>query len=365
MPLLKTLERAIRQGTMNVLRLTIRRGKPLPETFDFNAAKVLFLRQNQIGDTLISTPIFAALKKKYPAITLDVLLDKRNATTLDNDANIHQRWILKQNDSAFKILSRVRAERYDIVADLIHTPSTTSTLFAAFSDARFTIGFERENDFVYDIKVPFNPEPRMLLALAEILRAFHIVPQPRELRPYFTLSESSKTFAADVIRASLSPEGGSINNLPEKKARVIGINISASLKLKFWGTENFIDLIRLLGQRFTDAAFLILYSAAYRDEAVEIAARSSAALCPPTKTLSDFAAVISKLNALITPDSAAVHLADAFMIPVAVLTHNPHGVTAWYPSFTRFVSVHSNDGTVKSILVQDALVAAIEVMNSR
>ncbi|MFN3344783.1 MAG: glycosyltransferase family 9 protein [Chloroherpetonaceae bacterium] len=340
-PLLKTLEKKIREATIALLRKVVRRRRVVPSDFDIHRAKLLCLRQNQIGDTLISTPIFAALKSHYPNLTLDVLLDKRNATTLDTNTHIRTRFVLNQKFvDFFKVLAAVRREQYDFIVDLVHTPSSLSTLFCLLGKSRFTVGFERENDFIYDLKVPFKTDRRMLRTLAEVLTAFGINPDEVDLRPQFPLSPSSCEFAQKVF-SSLVGE------------KVVGINISASLRLKFWGVENFVLLIRALKQAFPNAVFLVLYAKAYRVEAEQIAKEADAYLCDETKTLTDFAAVISKLHLLITPDSAAVHLADAFNVPCVILTHNPEHITAWYPSFSESRTIHSKTGEVRSIGVAE------------
>ncbi|MGQ9805389.1 MAG: glycosyltransferase family 9 protein [Chlorobiales bacterium] len=340
-PFLKNLEKKIRQGTIALLRRVIHRKRVVPSDFDFHHAKLLCLRQNQIGDTLISTPIFAALKQHYPNINIDVLLDKRNATTLDTNPNIRTRFVLNQKfTDFFKVLAAVRREKYDFIVDLVHTPSSLSTLFCLLGNAEFTIGFERENDFIYDVKLPFKNDVKMLRTLAEILTAFRINPDEIDLRPQFPLSPASQAFAESVFRSLVGEN-------------VVGLNISASSKLKFWGVENFVSLIRALKQMFPTTAFLILYAKSYKEEAMHIAKESGADLCDETKTLTDFAAVISKLHLLITPDSAAVHLADAFNVPCVILTHNPAHITAWYPSFSESRTIHSKTGEVRSISVEE------------
>ena len=352
-PLLKKLEKKIRDGTIALLRKVIHRRRVVPSDFDFRRAKLLCLRQNQIGDTLISTPIFAALKSHYPNLTLDVLLDKRNATTLDTNPHIRTRFVLNQKlVDFFKVLAAVRREQYDFIVDLVHTPSSLSTLFCLLGKSRFTVGFERENDFIYDLKVPFKTDRRMLRTLAEILTVFGITPDEVDLRPQFPLLPSSCDFAKHVFSLLVGE-------------KVIGINISASLKLKFWGVENFVLLIRTLKQAFPNVAFLVLYAKAYRAEAEQIAKEAHANLCDETKTLADFAAVISKLHLLITPDSAAVHLADTFNVPCVILTHNPEHVTAWYPSFSESQTIHSKTGEVRSIGVAEVGQVAENFMRER
>lgn len=353
---IKWTEYGIQQGLILLLRALLPRRKTSLRQVDFRTAKVLFLRQNQIGDALISTPIFAALKHHYPAMTIDILLDRRNAIAIEGNPHIQKRYIIKQKK--FDVLSairKLRKEHYDIVVDLVHSASSTSTLICLCSNAKVIAGFERKNDFLYDTKVKMPANKRMMRQLAEILHLFDINPDDEPLSPYFAIPETSQAFAENIIKK--------ICTLPEQA--VIGINISASTKtFKFWGTQNFIELVKYLRMKRPDAALLILYAKNYCDIAQEISRQSGAKLCDETKTLADFAAVISRLNLLITPDSAAVHLADILRIPMLILTHLPKGETAWYPTFTPFRVLHAHNGIVASIALQDVVNASEELLGS-
>lgn len=345
---IKWTEYGLQRGLIYFLRCLLPRRKGSLTSLSFSDAKVLFLRQNQIGDALISTPIFAALKRHYPQLTIDVLLDRRNATALDGNPHIRTRYVIKQTRfDIFHVLRAIRKERYDLVVDLIHSASSTSTLICLLSGARIICGFERENDFVYDATVRLPTGQRMLRQLAEILRLFHLDPDAEPLEPVFYCSPASQAFAARVVKP-----------LRQHRKYVIGLNISASsTTFKFWGTDNFIALAQHLHAKFPDTVLLLLYSPAYRSLAERIAAHSAAVLCDTTPTLSDFAAVIAQLDMLITPDSAAAHLADIFRVPVFILTYLPEGETAWYPSFTPFAVIHSENGMVASIPPEKVLPA--------
>ncbi len=342
--IVKWTEYGLQRGVIYLMRLFIKRRRATP-TVDCHSAKILFLRQNQIGDTLVSTPIFAALKRRYPTITLDVLLDRRNASVLDGDPNIRKRYVIKQTRfDVFTALRDIRRERYDIVVDLIHSASSTSTLFCLFAQASFYIGFKRENDFIYNLALAPNQHDRMLMQLAEVLKPFGIEPNAEELQPYFYLPESALAFS-EKESARLRGEGKFL----------IGINISASTELKFWGTEKFIRLIQSLHARYPDAQIAVMSSSVYRPKALEITSRSGAALARETKTLQEFAALISALDMLVTPDSAAVHFADIFRVPSVILANTPAGTRQWYPSFTEFVSIHAPQLNLSSIPLEQAI----------
>jgi ADP-heptose:LPS heptosyltransferase len=347
---IKWTEYGLQQGLIRLLRWVLPRRKASLHQVDFRTAKVLFLRQNQIGDALISTPIFAALKRHYPAMTIDVLLDRRNAVALEANPHIRKRYIIKQKKlDILSAIHSIRKERYDIVVDLVHSASSTSTLICLCCNAKVIMGFERPNDFLYDEKVKMPTDKRMMRQLAEILRLFQLNPDEEPLLPCFHVPDTAHAFAEKVIKK--------VCTAPEQA--VIGINISASTKtFKFWGTQNFIELVKHLRTKRPDAALLILYAKNYCEIAQEIAKQSGAALCDETKTLADFAAIISRLHILITPDSAAVHLADIWRVPMLILTHLPQGETAWYPTFAPFQALHAHNGTVASITLQEVIAAS-------
>ncbi|MBC8041996.1 MAG: glycosyltransferase family 9 protein [Rhizobacter sp.] len=356
-PLSKRIEMAFGKALMTVLRWFVSRRRVLPARYSFEFARVLLLRQNQIGDTLVSTPVFAALKHKHPNMILDVVLDRRNRSVLDGDTNIRHRYILKQKFlDIFSIISRIRKVRYDFIVDLIHTPSTTSTLICLFAKARYTVGFIRDNDFIYDIKIPLQTERGMRMALAEVLRVFGIVPKSEMLQPYYHLTPESVAFAERVTAALRQDE-----SRRDKTVQLVGVNISASAAEKFWGEDNFINLISHLKTHYPQAVAVILCSKDYREAAERIAERSGAVVSEETKTLSDFAAMISKMDFLITPDSAATHFGDIFRVPEVILTNNRAWVKEWYPSFTKFSELHSADDYISSIPFA-GVAAAVDAM---
>ena len=227
----------------------------------------------------------------------------------------------------------------------------TSKWVCLFGRGRYTVGHRRKNDFAYDVKLlpqfAANPKdaPRMMENLAQVLIPFNIDPDRRMLKPYFNLSPSSKGFADDLRKRLSSAE----------TRIIIGINISGSKPAKFWGVDRFIDFILALKQLEPQANIVVLYSKPYTSEAGQIAQRTGVTLSEETPTLSDFAAAISQLNVLVTPDSAAVHFADIFNVPALILMRDPSHIVDWNPVVTRFEAVHARDMRLDTISTAEAL----------
>ncbi|HVN48646.1 MAG TPA: hypothetical protein VMU30_07475, partial [Bacteroidota bacterium] len=110
-PFLKRIEIGFRRSLIRLLGKFVSRKHEIISTVDYNACKYLFIRQDMIGDVLVSTPLFAALKKHYPQATIDVLLSSKNHFVLQNDPAIRKRWTYKKKIfSALKMLRAVRNE---------------------------------------------------------------------------------------------------------------------------------------------------------------------------------------------------------------------------------------------------------------
>ena len=363
----KRVQRRLRRAGIDAVRRLSRRGpgnqnqrarstiRDFDNTLDLNHAKILFLRQNAIGDALISTPIFTALKAHYPNMVIDVLLNRRNAKIYDNETNVRRTYVIKLRPlDLIPNIRLIRRERYDAVVDLVHSPSSTSAMICLLSRAGVTIGgvrehpdrYTEEEESAYDIRVPRTPEgpnDRMLLRLAECLRAFDIDPNKEVLAPRYQCRDDSLDFADQLI--------GGLNT--GDSATLIGVNISGAKAYKYWGRERFISLLNTLKPSFNNATFVLLYSHEYADEADAIHEATGVAKSGGTPTLDSFAALISRLDILITTDSSAVHFADSAGVPTVTLMIDPEGHDLWCPSRTPNRTLHAPDERLASIAVDD------------
>ena len=75
MEVLKPVEIGFRRFLVWALGMLVKRSRPLPASVDFSSKKFLFVRQDRIGDVLVSTPLIHALKKRYPNATVDLTLE--------------------------------------------------------------------------------------------------------------------------------------------------------------------------------------------------------------------------------------------------------------------------------------------------
>jgi ADP-heptose:LPS heptosyltransferase len=351
-PFLKRIEIVLRRFLIFVFGIFVHRRNQLSNTIDVNSSKILFIRQDRIGDVLISTPIFASLKAHYPSAIVDVLLSENNHFVLMNDALIRKRWIYQKNlGKVISLVRSLRIEKYDFAVDMMDNPSVTSTILCLLAGARWNVGIAKDNNYVYDIRVPMlsRREAHIVDRIAQLLIPFHIDPNVESLSiRYFPLPESDD-FAERFLSA---------NRL--RQHPLIGINISAGGEARFWGIENYRALLSFVIEKYPELHAILLYQPSDEEKANKIVdGLKNVLLSPLTQTFDQFAAMIKKLSFLISPDTSAIHVASAFSVPSVVLyVQSNKSLRIWEPYGTDYevvVTAVDDLSTISVTEVQTAL----------
>jgi ADP-heptose:LPS heptosyltransferase len=345
--IIKETELLLRRLIMRTLKLIVHRKNPGDDAMDFNKCKFLFFRQDKIGDALISTPVFFLIKKKYPGAVIDLLLSPHNHAAIENDPAIRRRWIYKKNFSAvLGLLFAVRRERYDVAVDMMDNASTTATLLCLLTGARLTVGLEKENSYCYDIVVPrpSQKDTHIVVRTAQLLHALRIDPAASDLRLHYTVKPESEDFAHDFLAR---------NQLHSRK--LVGINISAGGTTRFWGIENFRNLIAMFRDKYPELRVIVLFKPVDSLAAHSIAADyDNTVLSPMTSTFDQFAALIKKVSLLVSPDTSAVHLASAFAVPAVVLyIQSNKEIGIWSPYGVEHEALVTSIGDLSAIPFED------------
>jgi ADP-heptose:LPS heptosyltransferase len=325
MEFLKPVEIGFRRFLLRVLGLFVKRGRTLPASIDFSTKKYLFVRQDRIGDVLVSTPLIHTLKSKYPKATVDFLLSDNNHFVLSNEPLVRKRWIYRKTlGSAWQILKSIRAEQYDFVIDLMDNPSATSTVLCMLAGGGWNVGLSKDNAYAYDVVVPLlsRRDYHIIDRLAALLTVFGIERETMDLKVRYNVFEESKEFASRFLKAK-SIQG----------SRIIAVNISPGDGTRFWGSERYQALIRWLRSERPENPVLVLYQPADKAVAESIGLPfPDVFLSPETSTFDQFAALVQQIWLLITPDTSAVHLAAAFSIPSVVLyVQSDKALRIWEP----------------------------------
>jgi lipopolysaccharide heptosyltransferase II len=123
------------------------RGSTMAATAPVEPRSILFIRIDRIGDMVLSTPAFRALKRAFPAARLTVLASRSNASLLQHDPCVDHVIVWNRNRSgsgSFGFLrgaARLARNSYDVVIDPMTGHDLYTALIAFFSRAPVRVGF--------------------------------------------------------------------------------------------------------------------------------------------------------------------------------------------------------------------------------
>jgi ADP-heptose:LPS heptosyltransferase len=153
--------------------------------------KILIIILGRIGDMILSTPMFSAIKKKYPDSKIHVLAGRANHSIIRNNPYIDNIIVFdKTPNKLIGILLKLRKEHYDYLIDPKDHYSRESNLLARLINTKTKIGFNSEGKKIYDFEIPSFIENNELHYISRCFSALvplgieteNIIPKP-ELFP--------------------------------------------------------------------------------------------------------------------------------------------------------------------------------------
>ncbi|MFZ2324689.1 MAG: glycosyltransferase family 9 protein [Ignavibacteriaceae bacterium] len=94
--------------------------------------KILIIRLSSLGDILLTTPFIRAIKHKFPAIRIDMLVKQEYADAIKFNPNISQKFYFNKNEQTRKeLIKKLGTEKYDLIIDLqnnLRSKKITSSL---------------------------------------------------------------------------------------------------------------------------------------------------------------------------------------------------------------------------------------------
>jgi ADP-heptose:LPS heptosyltransferase len=305
---------------------------------DLNFKRILFIRLNRIGDALVTTPLLHQVKKNINC-KIYLLADKKNYFAFNNNSDIDKLIIFNKGiKGILEILNLVKREKIDTVVDLHDDVSTTVSFLTALSNAKNKFGLQKGNDIIYTktIPRPDHTSVHVVERLLQLVKLFNINPDRDSIKINYQPKDESLKKAEDFLR----------QRFEEKESTfLIGVNISSGSSARFWGVKNYQSLINSLKEY--DINLLVLSSPDDLPLAHQVINDEKSVFA---SVFDEFSALISKLNLLITPDTAAVHIAAAYSVPVfGIYVNYNTDEMIWTPYGSDFDCVVTKEPNLENI----------------
>ncbi len=345
------LEKEKPRGTRGDFQAKFRR-ESLPEVFELHGgygsvslmkptevlpnlqrgAKVLFVRLRSLGDTILSTPLYAALKAWRPDLQVSVLVEKPSDEVLLHNPDLHQVLSIpaeRENSLALllarsKALAVVRRERFDCCINL-HGGST-SGLFVWLSDAKHRVGLRQFREpFFYNVRIELSssggaaPKKHTVQYQMEWLCCLGF--PGNDIPPL-------RVFPDPAIQAQVDDKLILVGIMPDTPYCVI--QPASKFHTKEWTPQGFAEVSDYLQTQYGYSCVLTS-GPGEESKLQEVAAhcrRKPAIL--QNVSVSELMWVLARARLFIGNDSGPTHLAAALKIPIVVLFGSSDS-QVWHP----------------------------------
>jgi ADP-heptose:LPS heptosyltransferase len=348
---LKVIERAARATVtrlLGVMRAPRRVLRPDDAPSLRPDARVVFLRQDRIGDALIVSPLVHAVRAAWPQARLEMVLSPNNVAAHPafvgavNASHVYRKGLRGLGH----IVSTLRQSRIDLIVDCLDNASTTSALLVTLSGARRALGFDTEHRGVYTHVVPVPDKASVHISdrIRTLAAGFGLDPTSVDMRPRYPIEDA----AVMAARRRVFGEG--------PPSLVIGLNISGSSGVRSVREDRAIAILSAIMPATPDIRWLVFGAPYHAAEVIRVAAATGAHAVPASSDFHAYASALRLVHGLVTPDTSAVHLAAAWGIPSCVLFSQPDPqLHLWTPYDTPCESIVTQSRDLADIPVADII----------
>jgi len=306
--------------------------------------RVLVTKLRHHGDVLLTSPVFATLKRAAPHVEIDALVYRESAPMLANHpaiAGIHaidRDWkrhgLVQQVTEEWRLMKRLRARRYDLLVHLTEHPRGLT--LALLLRPRYAVTRERSGSarlwrrgFTHFYRLPRQTPRHAVEANLDALRRIGVYPDAADRKLVLVPGAAAHARADALLTANGIAAGAFVHAHPGSR-----------WMFKCWPAERSASLFERIvadghslvvtgapdpRERALTGAILEAMSAPSRARAVDLTGQL---------TLPELAAVTSRARAFVGVDSAPMHIAAAMGTPTLAL-FGPSGEHEWGPWMVR------------------------------
>ena len=307
--------------------------------YDFSTINnILVIKMREIGDVLLTVPVFRALRENFPHAFIAGLVNSGTEETLTDNPLIDEVLVFNRDIKKLSIsrkyyeellfLKKIRSMKFNMVIDL--TSEDRPALISYFSGAGYRIAYDPgRNGFfgkrhLYTHLVTKKKNQHTVLKNLNLVRHFGI--DTHNLSVDFYTDEKARSFVKDLFTEK---------NFDEN-SKIVHVHPLSRLFIKCWEDESMAKVITWLlnenikvvitsspDKREVEKIKKILsfvHSDRYSQNMLDLSGKT---------TIKELAAISEASSLFFGVDSAPMHIAAAVSTPVVALFG--HGETRWSP----------------------------------
>ncbi len=386
----KSFSSIIKSLTFSIFRILLC-AKNEPSLHSNSTPNIALIRNDAIGDYVVSTGAIRLIKHYYPDCKIDVYASSKNISLISNDPNINQA-ILCDYKSIFSInFRKLRAigkeKKYDYVICLNNSKTTLNAVICSLigkSAERVIALFPKRKNiygkvFTKQIDIDF-PDLTWADRMTKLVAVtFGISENFEQFNPYIFIDKSAYWKISDyntvnqlsyIINTANILIDDAIEIKPIEGRKYTIINISAGKATNRWSSEKCIEFLNKFYNIYPNInSNNIVYISSSPDEynrAEEIVKTVNHENCRMYKSgLTDFIAFLCGAELLISPDTGTAHIAASAGIRSIILYPAEFHLVYWRVHSDKRVMLLSPDNESVNSIDTDEIINAINIIHNK
>lgn len=336
--------------------------------------RILFIRRDNIGDLVLTTPLIHAVRVRFPAAWIGFLGNSYNTPVLaehpdvdevfayDKAKHVPGRSRLAVYLATAQLLWRLRALHIDLVILAGPWPQDHAAQLAAWIRPRAIRGFTMDGlPAAVTESVPYG-DGALMHEVEDVYRLAHGLGAVSSPGPCIIAADAGE--AARVRKA--------LQAVSQSGDRIVALHLSARRKSQRWPAAYFASLALALHARWHVTLILLWAPGNASDprhpgddaKAAEVLSMMPAGircLAWPTHSLAQLSGALSACHLMVCADGGAMHMASGLDVPVvAMFGDSP--VNRWRPWDSRSEVLQAQEGDVANLEVASVLRACERVL---
>ena len=324
--------------------------------------KVLILRNDKIGDMIVTTPLLRELKKNYPHWQIDVAASSANRAVLADNPHVSDIIIWDKQPLLRDLrttIADLRRRRYDVIFNPYNRFSIPLRLRIKWLGARYLTGFaipkygsSTAKLGMFDYTVPCDRSRHILHSFFATFGQFGL----RDIDMRYEL------FGVDAHAARVD---AACDTLLQTHEGLFCLNFQGSNAQRTVSVADAQRCCAALAARYPRHALLVIAAPGTETRAAEIvdgAGHANVMLAPSTGHILELAALIRRCELVLSPDTSVIHLASVYDKKIVGYYIRTDNYRWFYPASRHYRVIVAPGLTLETVSADATLGAVDELM---
>jgi len=297
-----------------------------------NVKSILVIKLRYLGDVVVSTPVFEALRHHYPKASIAALVSEGTEAMLTDNPNVDRIFVLKRDNNPIidltkqlGLIAKLRKVRFDLALEL--TNNDRGATYSFLSGAKRRLGYRSKRVKCLDRHLLFTD-------LVRAHKGTHIVDRHLQMIEHLGHTPLSKAPSLYVTKEDeASCEVLLSNNDLSREDNFVVLHPILKAKYRAWRIEEYAKLCDYIYDTFGIPTIMV--SGPSSDEVSFVDTIAQLSTSSPINlggrlSLKQLVALISRATLFIGIDSGPMHIAAAVKTPLVAI-FGPQNPQRWGP----------------------------------